>query len=308
MKQYHRIILGNAHAFAAECFAGGFIGVDYGFAQDFSGHLPENWRDFNEKFRPVYLATNPGKSKITAGLACGMTWTVCKGIKVGDMVLCPIGDGGYQIGEVIGDYYFLAGGNLPHRRSVKWLTQIILKTDMSDDLRHSVGSIGAVVNITGYSVEIEHLLAGLPAPVLFTTVESVEDPYAFAMEKHLEDFLVKNWSHTVFGKDFEVFTDGGAIVGQQYPTDTGPIDILATSKDKKTILVIELKRGRASDVVVGQMLRYMGYVKDVLVEEGQEVRGAIIALEEDIRLRQALKMVPFVEFYLYKISFSLLKV
>jgi len=37
------------------------------------------------------------------------------------------------------------------------------------------------------------------------------------------------------------------------------IDILAVSKDQKELLVVELKKGRASDVVVGQIQRYMGF-------------------------------------------------
>jgi RecB family endonuclease NucS len=45
--------------------------------------------------------------------------------------------------------------------------------------------------------------------------------------------------------------------------------------------VVELKRGRASDVVVGQALRYMGFVKEQLAEDDQTVEGAIIALDDD---------------------------
>jgi len=41
-------------------------------------------------------------------------------------------------------------------------------------------------------------------------------------------------------------------------TNAGTIDILAISNDRKKLLVVELKRGRVSDVVVGQLLRYMG--------------------------------------------------
>jgi restriction system protein len=77
------------------------------------------------------------------------------------------------------------------------------------------------------------------------------------------------------------------------------------SKDKKRLLVIELKKGRASDKVVGQILRYMGYVKQDLADEGQTVKGAIIALEDDIRIRRALAMVPDVSFYRYEVSFRL---
>jgi len=116
---------------------------------------------------------------------------------------------------------------------------------------------------------------------------------------------VKNWKSTALGKKYKIFEDNGEIVGQQYPSDTGPIDILAISKDKKTLLVVELKRGRATDVVVGQIQRYMGYVKDELAEKGQQVQGAIIALEDDIKLKRALSVTQNIKFYKYKIKFQL---
>ena len=73
------------------------------------------------------------------------------------------------------------------------------------------------------------------------------------------------------------------------------------------MLVVELKKGRASDVVVGQTLRYMGYVHEELAENGQTVRGTIIALEDDPKIRRALAMTPSIDFYRYQISFKLLK-
>jgi restriction system protein len=193
---------------------------------------------------------------------------------------------------------------LPHRRRVSWL-DLADRADMSEALRHSIGGPGTVVNVTGYAEEIEALLAGSPARGLVSTDDSVEDPVAFAMEKHLEDFLVENWSQTELGRDYKIFEEEGERVGQQYPTDTGPIDILAISSDRTRLLVVELKRGRASDVVVGQLLRYVGYVQDELAEEGQTVRGAIIALEDDLRLRRALAVVPSVDFYRYEVGFKL---
>ncbi|HIG48674.1 MAG TPA: DUF91 domain-containing protein [candidate division Zixibacteria bacterium] len=56
-------------------------------------------------------------------------------------------------------------------------------------------------------------------------------------------------------------------------TDTGPLDILAHRKDQKEFLVIELKRDMASDVVVGQTLRYLGYVKHNVAINNEDVRG-----------------------------------
>ncbi len=71
--------------------------------------------------------------------------------------------------------------------------------------------------------------------------------------------------------------------------------------------MVELKKGRASDVVVGQIQSYMGYVKEELAEKGQTVRGIIIALEDDVRLRRALAVTQGIDFYTYKIHFNLEK-
>ena len=78
------------------------------------------------------------------------------------------------------------------------------------------------------------------------------------------------------------------------------------AKDRQTLLVVELKRGRASDVVVGQIQRYMGYVLAELATEEQIVRGAIIALEDDLKLRRALSVTTNIDFYRYQVSFKLL--
>jgi restriction system protein len=127
------------------------------------------------------------------------------------------------------------------------------------------------------------------------------------MEKHLEDFLVANWNQSMLSKDFSIYEEDGEPVGRQYATDAGPIDILAISRDKKRLLVVELKRGRTSDAVVGQVLRYMGFVKEQVAEEDQIVEGVIIALEDDQKMRWALLSVPSISFYRYQINFKLVK-
>ncbi len=71
--------------------------------------------------------------------------------------------------------------------------------------------------------------------------------------------------------------------------------------------MVELKKGRASDSVVGQTLRYMSFVQDELAEEGQTVLGMIIAHENDPRIRRALAMTPNIAFYRYQVSFKLVK-
>ena len=307
MKSYYRIMLGRASAHAKECYNKNFIGCNFAFELDFTGKLLDNWRDFNKEFIPYYLDKHPDKSKVTAGLACGATHTICKGINTGDIVLSPDGSGNYMVGEIITDYSYVPDSVLPHQRGVKWYPKSIPRSAMSDKLRHSTGSIGTVSNITKYTEELELLLSDNKPPALISSDDSVEDPTVFAIEKHLEDFLVENWDQTELGKSYDIIEEEGELVGQQYPTDTGPIDILAISKDKKTLLVIELKKGRASDSVVGQIQRYMGFVNEELLEDGQTVRGIIIALKEDLRLKRALSMTNNIEFYRYEIDFKLIR-
>lgn len=307
MKSYFRVILGAKSVFAKECYDGNFIGAHYGINQDLTKELPENWRDFNARFRDIWLQSHADKTKIAAGLACGMLWTVCKGIKKGDVVICPDGQGSYYVGEVISDYSFQPKTNLPHRRSIKWFPVLIERSAMSQELKNSTGSTGTTANISQYADEIEKLIGSLRPPTIVSTDASVEDPSVFALEKHLEDFLVQNWKQTELGKKYDIYEEDGELTGQQYPSDTGPIDILAVSKDKKTLLVVELKKGRVSDNVVGQIQRYMGYVKEELAEVNQEVRGIIIALEDDLRIKRALSVTNNIEFYRYQVSFKLFK-
>lgn len=307
MKRYFRIMLGKGSQFAKECISGSFIGADFEVHQDLSKDLPEQWKSFNQKFIPVFLENRPDKTKIAAGLACGFLWTISKGIKQQDIVLCPNGEGSYLVGEVISDYSYHAGEILPHRRSIRWYPKTIQRSEMSQALKNSSGSIGTVCEITKFSDEVQRLIGTNVPSTIFSTDESVEDPSVFALEEHLEAFLVANWNQTELGKKYDIFSEDGELSGQQYQTDTGPIDILAISKDKSELLVVELKKGRASDSVVGQIQRYMGYVVEELADEGQKVRGIIIALDDDMRIKRALSVAQNIEFFRYQVSFKLSK-
>jgi restriction system protein len=307
MKQYFRVMLGSKSVYFQQCFEGNFIGADYDIHQDLSTKLSESKEDFNKMFRPLWLEANPNKSIVSAGLSCGMLWTLCKGIKKGDIVLCPDGQGNYHVGEVDSDYYYKPNEILFHRRNVNWYPEVIERSSMTQELKNSTGSLLTICDLTSYSDEIEKLIGGQKPPTLISTDSTVEDPSVFALEKHLEDFLVQNWKQTELGKNYDIFEEDGIVIGQQYPSDTGPIDILAISKDKKTLLVVELKKGRVSDNVIGQIQRYMGYVKGELADSNQMVKGVIIGLEDDKRIQRALMVTNNIEFYRYKVNFELFK-
>lgn len=160
MKQYNRVMLGKGGKYAKMCRQEGFIGSEFEVMQDLSDSLYENWRDFNKKFIPQWMAIVPDKSKTAAGLVCGFTWTIVKGLQLGDVVLCPSGEGYYYVGTIASEYYFVPNSDLPHRRKVEWMDKVIQRKSMSQKLKNSSGSIGTCCDITRYAEEIEALLAG----------------------------------------------------------------------------------------------------------------------------------------------------
>ena len=307
MKQYFRVILGRQHKHFQDCFDGKFIGVGFIPDVDLKNDLVDDWREFNKKFIPIYLKNNPNAHKVKAGLACSAIHTVAKRINTEDLVLCPDGQRNYRIAKITGEYFFNPDKpSIVHIIPVEWLSTIIKRDEMSEGLRNSTGAIGTISDISKHADEIEQFIGGESPVSITSTDKNIVNPSMFALEMHLEDFLIKNWEHTPLSKHYDIYEDE-EVLGKQFPTDTGPIDILAISKDKKEYLVIELKKGRASDSVVGQVQRYMGFIKEEFLEEGQKVRGAIIALEIDLKVKRALSVTNDIDFYEYQINFNLVK-
>jgi len=131
----------------------------------------------------------------------------------------------------------------------------------------------------------------------------------FGLESHLEDFIIENWDNLELGKKYVLLDNDGDMVSKQYQTDVGPIDILARSKDNREWLVIELKKGRSGDQVVGQIQRYMGWVLRHRVKhgDGESVKGLIILKNTDTKLEYALEVTHDIELMTYTVNFSLNK-
>lgn len=66
----------------------------------------------------------------------------------------------------------------------------------------------------------------------------------------------------------------------------GRSDLICVN-EKGDLIVVELKRGMTSDETIGQVLRYVGWVKENIAEDGQNVQGWIIAGDYDEHLRLA---------------------
>ena len=135
---------------------------------------------------------------------------------------------------------------------------------------------------------------------------SAENELRFGLERHLHEFLRDNWDRLELGREWALYQEpGDEEAGYEYPCDVGRIDLLAKHREEPRWLVVELKRNQTSDQTVGQLLRYVGWVKQHLAEEGDEVHGLIICREGDTALHYALSTVPNVELRLYQVEFHL---
>lgn len=127
-----------------------------------------------------------------------------------------------------------------------------------------------------------------------------EGSTAFALERDLRNYLERNLH--LIEPGLEVYEEEG-IRGIEFPVGGRFIDILARDKDG-SYAVIELKVSRGYDRAIGQLLRYMGWVKQNM-ETSQPVRGIIVANDISADLRMASANIPNVQLIEYEISFSL---
>ena len=137
-------------------------------------------------------------------------------------------------------------------------------------------------------------------------IKNEESPISqglFYMEKQLEDFIIANWDKTEFGQKYDLIYEDGVLISQQYPTTIGKIDILAIDKKTKNHVVIELKKNQTSDDTVGQLSRYMGWIKEHKKDEG--VKGIIVAGKFDEKLKYAKTMLQNSEAFLYEVDFKI---
>lgn len=208
--------------------------------------------------------------------------------------------------QTINDYFNEASLKSPYRYGdsfvFKVYTPIIKsekvfflnnKTEKEISEKHINNDINEIVNQYGKVLNIE--------------IKDEESSYSkglFYMENQLEDFIISNWDNTQLGKKYDLIYEEGDLKSKQYRTDIGIIDILARDKKTNSYVVIELKRNQTSDDTVGQLMRYMGWVKRELKDNN--VKGIIIAGKYDKKLDYALEYAPFdTDVFIYNVSFTL---
>ena len=137
-----------------------------------------------------------------------------------------------------------------------------------------------------------------------TEIDNSSEENEFAYEKDLQNFLAKNLSLIEAGLTLYMEEE---ISGIEFPVGNRFIDILAIDKNNNYV-VVELKVSRGYDRVVGQILRYLAWIRKNHAEENQKVRGIIIAREISDDLLLACSEIQNVELYEYNLSVSLNKI
>ncbi len=144
-----------------------------------------------------------------------------------------------------------------------------------------------------------------PSPRSSTT-DQRDGGGAFFKERHLELELVRmiESGRAVFGRQLRLFRSDDGRPGQQFAIPgIGIIDILAVDADSGDLVVIELKKGSSGDEVIGQTLRYVGWVRERLLKPGQQAFGMICVHEVTEKVRLAASAAG-VEVVTYGVKFA----
>jgi hypothetical protein len=128
-----------------------------------------------------------------------------------------------------------------------------------------------------------------------TSVSETEESQQqrFSLERDMQAALRRNIH--AFDASLRVIDDGA-----ERAVSSGLIDI--TCEDDASVVIVELKAGKADSRAIGQILGYMG---DILEEEGgKQVRGILVAHDFDKRAKAAARVVPTLTLKRYSIEFK----
>jgi hypothetical protein len=113
-------------------------------------------------------------------------------------------------------------------------------------------------------------------------------------ERALEEHIESHWRETPFaalGVELSRRETTG-LPGRQVLTPVNAIDLLGIHPGRREWWVFELKRGRPSDAVVGQVSRYLGWMNEEHRSGDRSAVGAIIARHTDRKLQLAVRANP----------------
>ena len=129
-----------------------------------------------------------------------------------------------------------------------------------------------------------------------------ENPYKeffgqYKTEDLLQKYLKENWEKTLFNDEWELWDK--ELNAEDLKT-AGKIDLIARHRKEKSWLVIEIKKKTAPDRTLGQISRYMGWIKEKHAGSDEKVSGMIISgFTPNKKIRYAVSITPNIDYKIY---------
>lgn len=209
-------------------------------------------------------------------------------------------------------------------KSKQWIEEVRLKKRVTEVQQKKLGRrwpqvktselLGETKGLTSKDIELAEGLDQYPQLLecknksqakkrLNEIMYEIRSGETFGFEEDLQKHLEANWDKIPFFAEWKLQRTG-ILKGGEYNTgEVGEMDLLARHRKEDRWLVIELKKDESSDTTVGQILRYMGWVKRHLANNNEKnVEGLIISRSEGPSIRYALAFTPNIKSKVYSLK------
>lgn len=200
------------------------------------------------------------------------------------------------------------------------------------DSHHAEGTLPAIIDELTYSAEDERRSRPNPSKIPFegnarnnlasyknavgryraflsrSPVQAGAEPAPQSAPSPVQDFAEQKLSlerdmQAALRRDIKALGASLKIIddGAEKSVESGFIDITCEDGADGSLVVVELKAGRADSRAIGQILGYMGDLADE--ETGRSVCGILVAHDFDQRAISAAKIVPALKLMRYSVEF-----
>ena len=139
----------------------------------------------------------------------------------------------------------------------------------------------AISNKREYKIKALNLYKKIPK--LRRSINSKEYEISLDAEIRMHKYFKENLDQ--ISPSLKLYKNNQKDGYEYYIPTIGEIDLLC--KEGNDYVVIEFKKNKASDKVIGQTLRYIGWIKEHMCQNNESVRGIIICRKYESKIRYA---------------------
>ena len=225
--------------------------------------------------------------------------------------VCELCDFNFE-SESIGDEYKCKMFHTKLKKEYPWYKEVEFLSRLQKLTRLSNARMSRLLGIKSRSILSRDLplaqgvathpeLKNIPSKSkAFKRLRNLSSKQIYMKEEELQKKIYTAWDQTFFADEWFLF-EKNDLLGQYDTGEVGIMDLLAHNHKRNKWLVVELKQDSSSDDTVGQILRYMGWVKKNLAKQNHIVEGVIVCGSYDIQMEYALSCLPSVGAYIYRL-------